>query len=201
MKGKNRFWIIGIIIVVLFFAVMIYVYSYKDIHYKDYETIHKEEIQGIQGYEIPIAKNVELVNNRVSDSVAYRKYDVLPEEYKTILRKLREDEEASEKNKNAYSPELTGAMQEFGMDYQMSYQILSAENVEIGTEDEEAGISQMYDVEFEIILSIDGEKKLAKSYQRKIAQIGEEWIFYDGYFSIVGNLFGQRYNKDDGKGE
>ena len=199
MKRKNISSIIGLVLVVLFFATMIYVYSYKDIHYKDYETIHKEEIQGIQGYEIPIAKNVELVNNRISNSVAYRKYDVLPEEYKTILKRLKEDE--AEKHETAYIQELNGAMNEFGMDYQMSYQILSAEKEEIEAEAQDVGILQIYDVEFEIILSVDGEKKLAKTYQRKIAQIGEEWIFYDEGFSIVGNLFGKRYNKDDGKGE
>jgi len=169
MKRKNISSIIGLILVVLFFAVMLYVYLYKDIHYKDYETIHKEEIQGIQGYEIPIAKNVDLVNNRISDSVAYRKYDVLPEEYKTNLKRLKEDE--AEKHKTAYSQELTGAMNEFGMDYQMSYQILSAEKEEIEAEAQDVGILQIYDVEFEIILSVDGEKKLAKTYQRKIAQI------------------------------
>ena len=201
MKKKSNFWIIGIVVAVLFFIVMLGVNGYKTFLYKDYQTIHNDIDPNMPGYEIPIAKNVELVNNRVSDGAAYSKYNNSPEKYKTILRKLKEDEESSENNKTSYSPELYGAMNEFGMDYNMSYQILSAENVEIGDEDKEAGVLQMYDVEFEIILSVDGEKKLVKSYQRKIAQIDQEWIFYDEYFSIVGYLFGQRYNKDDGKGE
>ena len=60
---------------------MLGVVVYNNPKYKDYKTIHSEIDPDMPGYEIPIAKNIELVNNRVSDEIAYAKYNYTPDEY------------------------------------------------------------------------------------------------------------------------
>lgn len=176
---------VGIIIVVFYFIIVLYINDYKKFIYKDYKTIHIEIDPNMSGYEIPIAKSVELLNNRVSDAIAYNKYNFRPEVYKEMQKDLQEDTDALEKNKKAYDDELSYMLKEYGMGYEISYKIISVEKAEVENIEEYIGILDLYDVGFEISLSVEGEEKISEQVERKIARVDEEWFFYDEKFYII----------------
>ena len=80
-KKSNLLMKIAVSAFVLYFVDMLGIVVYNNPKYKDHKTIHSEIDPDMPGYEIPIAKNVELANNRVSDEIAYAKYNYTPDEY------------------------------------------------------------------------------------------------------------------------
>ena len=178
---------IAIIVVILYMVAMCFVYNYKMFFYENYETIHNDIDSNMPGYEIPIAKNIELANNRVTNEIAYDKYNVTPEQYLKLVKELKESEEKAEEDKICFNDCFFYAMKECGMGYKMSYKIISAEKIKVEEVDSGKGVTDMYDVKFEINISdTSGEELNSISYERKIVEVDGEWIFYENYFSVPG---------------
>ncbi len=195
-KKKRNIWdIIAITILVLYFVAMFFVYYNKDIiyniSYKDYEKIVSEIDPDMPGYEIPIAKNVELAEHKVTDIRAYKKYYYMPDEYKKEMEEVAKDKEKVENYKFGYYDTFDYIKKACGRGYKLGYEILRADEVELEKEDIDNGVTNMYEVKFKIsIYNKNGEKLRSVDYRREIAQVDGEWIFYDDYFSVPGRFLG-----------
>lgn len=133
--------------------------------------------------------------------IAYVKYNVSSDVYENIIKELDESEAKAEEDKYYYSKNISNVIQEFGPDFEMSYEIILAEKVEIEEIDKKNGVSQKYNVKFEIGLSSDGEEKISKEFERVIAEIDDIWIFYDKAFSVQGSFLSRRYDSDKDEDE
>ncbi len=184
---KRKFKIadkIAIGVLVIYCIAMFFVFNYEKIIYKNYKNIHADIDSDMPGYEIPIAKNVELANNRVSDWIAYAKYNCTPDEYSIKVKELEGDKEEAKKDETYYSEEL----ERMGLRCWLSYDIYKAEQIEIEEADRDAGITNMYDVKFVIMLLNGSEVKDDRIYSRRIAEVDGLWIFYDESFSVPRNF-------------
>lgn len=184
---KNKFKIadkIAIGVLVIYGVAIFFAFNYDKIIYKNYKTINNNIDPDMTCYEIPIAKNVELANNRVSDRIAYAKYNCTPDEYAIKVKELEENKEEAKKDKTYYSEEL----ERMGLRCWLAYEIYEVEQIEVGEVEQDAGITDMYEVEFVIMLLYGKEVKDYRFYSRIIAEVDGVWIFYDESFSIPPNF-------------
>lgn len=180
-KKKVKIWDkIAIGVLVIYGITMFLAFNYEDIFYMKYESIHNNIDPDIPGYEIPIVKNIELVNNRVSDGIAYSKYNLSPDEYEKLVEELKKDAEKEKNNKNAFKDEVD----QLGLYSRLSYNISYETQLEVSEAERDAGITDMYLVDFGIIQWHKDEVKKTWTYRRQIAEIDGSWIFYDKDFSV-----------------